>query len=276
MSLVSRHRARVLGQQSAAMARPVRRPSNDNAGDAANDNVQPGSTEQAQLLVQLGEDLRALSQIQSIEAKIARKAQILPRYDAWVEGVLRAAAEAEDDGRLIGTDAILVQTMIWAIDAADFDRAFPRAKVALRHGMQLPQRFERTLGCMIAEEFAETALKAMATDNAHIADWRPLMQIAELTQDEDMPDQARAKLHKAIGIAMGRVHDASVKENPDLPASHRRAALETALNALNRAVALHDKVGVKKLIEQREREIKALPGQQGVDAGASSDGQGAG
>ncbi|MBD59007.1 MAG: terminase [Citromicrobium sp.] len=259
MSLVSRHRNRVLGKQSAAPMVAAPRASNDNPGKAANDNPAPGAPEHSQLLVQLGEDLKALSQIQSIEQKIARKAKILPGYDAWVEGVLQAATDAEAEGKLIGTDAVLVQTMIWAIDAADFDRAFPRAKVALRHGMDLPQRFERTLGCMIAEEFAETALKAMNTDNAHVPDLRPLLQIADLTEGEDMPDQARAKIHKAIGMTICRMIDAADAGDKELPAGGKRLALESALNAFRRALALHDKCGVKKMIEQRERDLKALP-----------------
>lgn len=259
MSLVSRHRSRVLGKQSAAPKVAAARASNDNPGTAANDNAAPGAPEHSQLLVQLGEDLKTLSRIQSIEQKIARKAKILPRYDAWVEGVLQAAADAEAEGKLIGTDAVLVQTMIWAIDAADFDRAFPRAKVALRHGMDLPQRFERTLGCMIAEEFAETALKAMNTDNAHVPDLRPLTQIADLTEGEDMPDQARAKIHKAIGMTICRMIDAADAGDKQLPAGGKRMALESALKAFRRALALHDKCGVKKIIEQSERDLKAFP-----------------
>lgn len=259
MSLVSRHRNRVLGKQSVATKAVAPRPSNDNPRKAANDNPAPGAPEHSQLLMQLGEDLRVLSQIQSIEQKIARKAKILPRYDAWVEGVLQAATEAEAEGKLIGTDAVLVQTMIWAIDTADFDRAFPRAKVALRHGMDLPQRFERTLGCMIAEEFAETAIKAMGTDNAHVPDLRPLIQIADLTEGEDMPDQARAKIHKAIGMTICRMIDAADAGEKDLPAGGKRMALESALKAFRRALALHDKCGVKKMIEQCERDLRRLP-----------------
>jgi len=60
----------------------------------------------------------------------------------------------------------------------------------------------------------------------------------KLTESEDMPDEVRAKLHKAIGYALNET---------DKP-----AALEHLIRALN----LHEKVGVKKDIEVLEREIK--------------------
>lgn len=253
-SPAQRHRQRVTAQKSASAqaARPVPAP-------AATPAARRAASDYELQRAALGDDLRALKDIQSIEAKIARKVELLPKYDAWADGILAAARAAEDDGKLIEQDDILVQTMIWAIDTADAERALPRARTVLRHGMELPSRFERTLGCMIAEEFAEVALKAMATDQQHIADRKVLLEIAELTEDHDMPDQARAKLHKAIGITITRAADAAT-EPQDGPAGGKRAAIGAALGYLNRALALDSKVGVKKLIEQRTRELEKLDG----------------
>lgn len=241
-------------ERKVAASAGSRAPALPQAGGAANMRTLPraAATEYELKRADLGEDLRSIKNIQSIEAKIARKADLLPKYDAWVDGILAAAHEAEADGKLIGQDDILVQTMIWAIDCADAVRALPRARAVLRHGMALPTRFERTLGCMIAEEFAEVALKAMATDHTHIADHRLLLEIADLTDTHDMPDQARAKLFKAIGMAIARMADAA-EDGTQGPAGGEKAAYDAALKNLNRAFALDSKSGVKKLIEQVTR-----------------------
>ena len=89
---------------------------------------------------------------------------------------------------------------------------------------------------VVAEEFAETALKAMSTDKAHVADYAPLVEIADLTTDHDMPDQARAKLHKAIGMAIERATDGA--EDADLAqAGGRKRGFQTALEAAARTIA---------------------------------------
>jgi len=64
-------------------------------------------------------------------------------------------------------------------------------------------------------------------------------QAERLTGDADMHDQIRAKLAKAAGYAL-------------------RAAgrYEDALAKLKRALELDERIGVKKDIEQLEREIK--------------------
>lgn len=205
----------------------------------------------------IGEDLGVLKNMQSVASKIEAKAAMLPKYDPWVDGVIEAARAAEGKGQLIDQDDVLVETMVWAIDCADHSRALPRIRIFFRHGMELPQRFDRTPGCLVAEEFAETALKAMSTDKAHVADYAPLIEIAELTTDHDMPDQARAKLHKAIGMAIERATDAA--EDADLAqAGGRKRGFQTALEAYKRALAFDDKAGVKKSIERVENKIRKL------------------
>ena len=205
----------------------------------------------------LGQDLGVLKNIQSISAKIEAKAAMLPKYDPWVDGVIEAAVAAEAAGKLIGQDDVLVETMIWAIDCTDHVRAMPRVRAFFRNGMKLPQRFDRTPGCLVAEEFAETALKAMSSDKAHIADVFQLSEIAQITEDHDMPDPVRAKLHKAIGMAIERATDAA--EDGDIAAAGgKKRAYETARHAYTRALTFDEKSGVKKRIERLESQIKKL------------------
>lgn len=81
----------------------------------------------------------------------------------------------------------------------------------------------------------------------------PLLQHVEaLTRERDVPDQARAKLHKAIGYALIGRTAASEVDYKDLPAD----LAAQALSHLHRAFELFEGVGVKKDIERLERRVK--------------------
>lgn len=266
-SLAQRHKAKMMAKANAANgARSFSAAADGAVRSGAAVTAMAGSGQRSRPASEyelkradLGEDLKSLKEIQSIEAKIARKADLLPKYDDWCAGVLEAAAAAAADGKRIETDDILVQTMIWAIDCADADRAVPRAAVVIGHGMELPTRFERTTGCMIAEEFAETAMKALKLDETAVPAIVPLLTIEQLTEAEDMPDQVRAKLQRAIGEVILRAVDVTPDEEAEEgPAGGKRAAIAAAVGKLKRALQLDSKSGVKKMIEQRERQLRDL------------------
>lgn len=181
------------------------------------------------MLVSLKEDMRHLKTIQSIVKKVEAKRQMLPKYDAWCAGVMDSDAGLQDE--------VFTTVLCWRIDAGDFAGAIPMAEYAIRHKLTLPDRFARSLPCLLAEEVADNALKG---DTVPLD---ALRQIGLLTLDEDMPDEVRAKLHKAIGYAERETDPASALEN------------------LKLALQLHDKVGVKKDIERLERELKRNVGE---------------
>lgn len=180
------------------------------------------------MLAQLAEDRRRLKAIQSVERKIDLKRQLLPRYEPWVTGTLEGGKGAQDD--------VLVTAMVWHIDVGEFPRALEIAAYVLAHGLTLPDQYKRDAGTLIAEEIAERALAAIAAGEAF--DIHVLEATVELTADRDMPDEARAKLHKALGLRLAA-------ERPS-----------EALDHLRRALSLHERVGVKKDIERLERELK--------------------
>ncbi|MDQ8022175.1 MAG: phage terminase small subunit [Moraxellaceae bacterium] len=188
------------------------------------------------MLATLDEHRRRLKAVQSTERKIEVKRGLVPEYAAWCRGVMEGDAGVQDD--------VFMTVLLWQIDVGDFDAALPMAEYALRHGLVMPDRFERTTACLVAEEIADTALKAPA---AALAAYLPALQQAQLiTAEHDMPDEVRAKLHKAIAYAL-------------LAAPEDQQTLDTknaAMTALQSAVRLHDKVGVKKDIERLERDIK--------------------
>lgn len=182
------------------------------------------------MLLKLAEDRRRLKDVQSMERKAEVKRELLPEYVPWVEGVLSGQLGVQDD--------VLMTVMVWRIDAGDYTGALEIARYAIEHKLTMPDQYKRTTACLIAEEMADAALKAHDAGAVLIVE--PLQETAGITAEEDMPDEVRAKLYKAIGYAM----------------SGNKTMLGTALEFMKRALGLHDKVGVKKDIEKLERELK--------------------
>lgn len=190
------------------------------------------------MLAKLAEDRRRLKDVQSIERKADVKRQLLPEYQPWIDGVLEGASGRQDD--------VLMSIMVWRIDVGDINGALPIARYAIAHRLVLPDQYKRTTATLIAEEAADMALKDLSK-----ADIGALQEVLDITAAQDMPDEVRAKLHKAIGYAIRDRVGAT-------PTERARAYLTTALEHLQRALALHDKCGVKKDIERLETVIKNL------------------
>ena len=217
------------------------------AARAAQADAQPlrHATGHELMLAQLAEHRRGLKRIQSIERKADFKRHILPEYDAWIAGALEGDSGLQDE--------VFMTVMVWRIDVGDFKGALPMAAYAIRHGLAMPDHYARTTACLIAEEFAGMVLKAPEAIKSE--DVEALAEVEVLVRDQDMPDEVRAKLHKALGLAV-----AEVATGQD--AATVNACRKEALAHLRRALELHDKSGVKKDIERSEREIKnaAPPG----------------
>lgn len=213
---------------SPAKAHYLRHTAAREAAKASPRDGMEGATGYELMLAKLAQDRRRLKEIQSIERKIVVKRELLPDYVPWVDGVLATGNGAQDD--------VLMTVLVWRIDTGDFPAALAIARYAIGHRLSLPDQYERSLGCLLAEEFADTALKAITADER--IDLDSLLAVADLTAEQDMPDEVRAKLHKAIGLALA---------GTDKP---------LALEQLRRALVLHDKAGVKKDIERLEREIR--------------------
>lgn len=180
------------------------------------------------MLMQLGEDRRRLKGIQSNVKKAEIKVEVLPKYAAWVDGVLAADGAQQDD--------VLMYVMLWRIDAGDYAGALAVGRHALKHGWSMPQGFNRNVQTLLAEEMADAAKNALMAES----DFDPalLMQTLEATDGLDMPDQSRARLHKSIGYVL-------TGSQPVM-----------ALNHLKQALQLDERCGVKKDIEQLERKIR--------------------
>ena len=223
---------------------------------AAPGQTMAGATAYELQLAQLAQDRARLKQIQSAQGKAELKRQLLPAYQPYVDGVLAAGRGAQDE--------VLTTIMVWRIDAGDYAGALEIAAYVLQHNLIMPDRFARTTGCLIAEEVAEAALKAQKAGGSF--DLIVLERAAELTAEHDMPDEARAKLH----LALGRSHlDAAESHVEAGELEHVGGHTEIARSHLAKAIDLHSNCGAKKDLERAERLLKkhapadAAPAQEG-------------
>ncbi|AYL25768.1 terminase [Xanthomonas citri pv. citri] len=225
-SPAKRHHSRVLAELEAAQRAPHQ--------------LMAGATAYEQHMAQLQSDRLRLKQIQSTQGKAALKVQLLPTYVPYLAGVLAGGQGAQDE--------IVMTCMVWRIDAGDYAGALELGAYVLKHGLQMPDRFSRTVGCVLAEEIAEAALSAQKTGQQF--DAAVLADTATLTAEQDMPDEVRAKLH----LALARASLAGITD--ETPADQAQPIAAAAVADLQRAIALHGSCGGKKDLERAERLLK--------------------
>lgn len=209
---------------------------------AAGDSL-AGASGYELMLVKLATDRARLSDVQSAQRKAEVKRELLPDYADYVAGVLEGGRGAQDD--------VLATVLVWRIDAGDYAGALDIARYAVAHKLKLPDQFARELPVALAEEFADAALKALqqpgGTFSASL-----LADVAALTDGEDMPDQVRAKLLKAYGLA--------VKVDP--LDKDTRWQYDQALQALRLAAELNPAAGVKQEIGRIEKALAKFDAEQ--------------
>lgn len=199
------------------------------------DDVVQGSAYEQQLH-RLRIDQRRLSQFQSHTTRADMKREMLPAYDGWIEGALSANTGQSDE--------IVTTCMVWSVDAGLYRDALRLAEYVIGHNLPMADKYQRTAACFVVDQLSEAALlnfKIASTNNPAI-EIDILLRLQELTADKDMPDEARAKLLKAIGYTQRQ--------------STNQADQASALIWLQRALAAHKDAGVKKDIEVLERNLK--------------------
>lgn len=202
---------------------------------------QEGRTQYERMLLLLDTHQQQLRNTQSMEARADMKRKLLPEYSAYLAGLVEAGASQQDN--------VLVTLMLWHFDCALIGTALALAEVALASKMAMPEQHRRNLATVVVEETADLLLAGKGADSPSEA--RGYLDLADtLTEGADMPDPVRAKLLKAKGRAL-RAEEFG--EGEELEAIARD---EQALATLKRALELDKNVGVKKDIEQLERQIK--------------------
>lgn len=184
-------------------------------------------TEYEKMCRLLARHRKDLKQIQSTERKAAFKKQILADYLPWIEGALSAGSGKQDN--------VLMTWCVWAIDCGEYHLALQIADYAVFHDLRLPEPFTRTLGTMLAEEFADQAKAAAAANQPFEVAY--LEQVQRITADCDMPDESRARLLRELGLLL-------TDKSP-----------EQALVYLERALGLNQSIGVKGEIKKLRKQL---------------------
>lgn len=193
------------------------------------------------MLRQLAEHKRLLRGIQSIERKIEAKRELLPVYDEYLTGALA--------GGQGGHDMVLVTLMVWHMDTGSWLRALELARYVIDNGLAMPADYSRTPAVILIDTASTAALDGKLFGDEAV---RVLAEVAQLTEGRDAPDQARAKLLKAIGYALiGR----TPSNTPDYTTVDETKA-RAAMAHFARANELFAQVGVKKDMEKLERRLK--------------------
>ena len=122
----------------------------------------------------------------------------------------------------------------------------------MRHGLTLPDNFNRTAATFLTEEMSKPVLTLAAADaDADLsASTAVLDEVAEIVADSDMPDVVRAKLCKARALARRGATDITTKAE--------------ALALFREALTRNPNAGVKKEIATLAREVKKLSADSGT------------
>ena len=207
-------------------------------------------TAHEQILHRLRMDLSRLSGVQSEETKAEMKKSMLPEYEGWIEGTLDG-----DSGR---QDEVITRLMVWAIDCRDYALALRLGRYVVRHGLTLPDNFNRTAATFLTEEMSKPLLTLAAADaDADLSSGIAVLdEVAEIVADSDMPDVVRAKLCKARALARRGATDITTKAE--------------ALALFREALTRNPNAGVKKEIATLAREVKKLSADSGTGEGDSA------
>ena len=202
-------------------------------------------TAHEQILHRLRMDLSRLSGVQSEETKAEMKKSMLPEYEGWIEGTLDG-----DSGR---QDEVITRLMVWAIDCRDYALALRLGRYVVRHGLTLPDNFNRTAATFLTEEMSKPLLTLAAADaDADLSSGIAMLdEVAGIVADSDMPDVVRAKLCKARALARRGATDITTKAE--------------ALALFREALTRNPNAGVKKEIATLAREVKKLSADSGAD-----------
>lgn len=250
LSPAQRHRQRALasGSQQAA----ARKAKGGNALPMP--QTGPIASEYQTLLAALGIDLNALREIQSTERKIEAKRVMIEKYRTWAD----SAASAWLAGDVPSTQDDIVTTMaVWAIDVQDWPFALKLAAYLIRGHLDLPARYTRTPATLVAEEVSEAALADITAVPLDV-----LQEVEDLVHDEDIFDQVRAKLEKALGLAFVQAASTFDPTAASASAGGRPALLTAASAHFTRAIALHESCGAKTHLRTVDRELKTLADQK--------------
>jgi hypothetical protein len=150
--------------------------------------------------------------------------------------------------------------MIWCADCGNIADALRIGEYALRHKLPMPDQYQRTTATVLVEEICDPLLAAFKADPTKAPISADLLEaLRGLTQNEDMPDEVRAKLLKALGYT--------------LRLEEQQESRVTAVGYLRHAAVLSPKkAGVTRDIEILQRQLdKEIQSDNSTDLPSDSD-----
>lgn len=204
-------------------------------------NLTAPTSPTANIELRLFNHMNELQDTRSTQEKIAKKMAWLPEYLGYIDGCLAVSPSAQN--------TTLVMLMIWAVDAGEYELAVQIAEYAILNDMVMPEGYSRNIAEFVTEQCAEDFLNDsdLAIDHAEL-----IKKIIELGVGEQMVDQARAKIYRALGDAL------------------KEAQPIEALNAYKNALRLNNKVGCKKDLTALEKILNMQTTESSPDATVGS------
>lgn len=185
--------------------------------------------------------LNILSGLKSVQERIEKKAEWLPEYYGYIDGCLAVSPSAQN--------TTLVYLMIWACDANDFELAVRIAEYVVLNDMVMPDDYTRSTAEFITEQCAEVFIN---DDDLAIANASLIERIISLGDGEQMVDQVRAKIYRALGDALNQAQPME------------------AVSAYKNALRYNPKAGCKKDLEQLEKRLRLTATESSPDATVGS------
>ena len=198
-------------------------------------------TPTANIELRLFNHMSQLKDTKSTQEKIAKKKEWLPEYFGYIDGCLAVSPAAQN--------TTLVTLMVWAVDAGEYELAVRIAEFAILNDMVMPEGHIRGIAEFVTEQCAIDFCDDLDLAIAHA---ELIKKIIELGVGEQMVDQARAKIYRALGDAL---KDAQPIE---------------AQNAYKNALRLDSKVGCKKDLTALEKLLTKQTTESSPDATVGS------
>ncbi|RKG32417.1 phage terminase small subunit [Acinetobacter tianfuensis] len=204
-------------------------------------NVTLPESPTANIELRLFNHLNQLKDNKSVQDKIELKKQWLPEYYGYIDGCLAISPSAQNTS--------LVNLMIWAVDAGQYELAVRIAEYALLNDMVMPEGHSRGIAEFITEQCANDFNDDidLAIENAEV-----IQRIIDLGVGEQMVDQVRAKIFRSLGDALNEAQPVE------------------ALNAYKNALRLNSKVGCKKEVTALEKLLNKQSTESSPDATVGS------
>lgn len=184
--------------------------------------------------------LNILKDMKSIQERIAKKAVWLPEYLGYIDGCLAVSPAPQN--------TTLVHLMIWACDVNDFELAVRIAEYVVLNDMVMPEGYTRTTAEFVTEQCAEVFIDDM---DLAIANASLIERIISLGEGEQIVDEVRAKIYRALGDALNQAQPME------------------AVTAYKNALRYNPKAGCKKDLDQLEKRLR-LTANESPDATVGS------